>query len=277
MKASEIRKDARASLKGKWGTGVLMFLLSIIVELVLLWIPKLAGGPETTIGYILNIAMFVLLVPLSLGLIFAFMKLKRNEDVKSYDFITLGFSNFGKAWSIWFSKFVALLVPALISFVGMILTIVGTARFFNMSFKEFVDAMSSTTTPVIESAGSPDLLFVGMLLILAGWIYSIIKSFAIYLTDYIAYDEPELSSFKTVKKSKELMKGNKAKLFFLGLSFIGWAILGAITFGIGLLWVMPYMQVAFVCFYDAIIGKKESNPIETNKVENNPIEAKDEQ
>jgi uncharacterized membrane protein len=51
------------------------------------------------------------------------------------------------------------------------------------------------------------------------------------------------------------MLGNKAKSFRLGLSFIGWAILSIFTFGIGLLWLIPYMNVSVAKFYDDIKEK----------------------
>ena len=54
------------------------------------------------------------------------------------------------------------------------------------------------------------------------------------------------------------MSGHRGDLFLLELSFIGWAILAVFTLGIGCLWLLPYMQVAKVCFYEEIIGKKES-------------------
>jgi uncharacterized membrane protein len=46
------------------------------------------------------------------------------------------------------------------------------------------------------------------------------------------------------------MKGYKWKLFLLDLSFIGWILLGFITFSIGLLWVRPYMETAHAEFYE---------------------------
>ena len=55
------------------------------------------------------------------------------------------------------------------------------------------------------------------------------------------------------------MKGNKGNCFVLTLSFIGWAILAALTFGIGMLWLMPYIQVSMVCFYEHIINKNSND------------------
>ena len=54
-----------------------------------------------------------------------------------------------------------------------------------------------------------------------------------------------------------MMRGNKWKFFCLNLSFIGWAFLCVFTFGIGLLWLMPYMENAFIAFYDIANGSLE--------------------
>lgn len=69
----------------------------------------------------------------------------------------------------------------------------------------------------------------------------------------IAAENPEMSSKEVVQKSREIMTNNRAKLFFLELSFIGWAFLAGLTFGIGLLWLAPYMQVARISFYKYLI------------------------
>ena len=53
-------------------------------------------------------------------------------------------------------------------------------------------------------------------------------------------------------KLYRMMKGNRGKIVLLSVSFIGWAILTVFTLGIGYLWLMPYMMVAEVCFYEKV-------------------------
>ena len=48
------------------------------------------------------------------------------------------------------------------------------------------------------------------------------------------------------------MDGRKGNLFCLDLSFIGWALLAALTAGIGNLWLMPYMTVSRAAFYRSL-------------------------
>lgn len=80
----------------------------------------------------------------------------------------------------------------------------------------------------------------------------IIKGIAYSMYPYILRDEPELSVWQTLKKSDEIMKGYKGRFFTLMLSFIGWIILGAFTFGILYVWLVPYMQMSAVKFYDEV-------------------------
>lgn len=81
------------------------------------------------------------------------------------------------------------------------------------------------------------------------YIPGIIKMYSYAMTPYILKDEPELGADAVITKSMAMMRGNKMKLFLLDLSFIGWIILAMITFGIGFLWLAPYMQNARAAFY----------------------------
>lgn len=85
-----------------------------------------------------------------------------------------------------------------------------------------------------------------LLLVIPG----IIKSYSYAMTDFILKDEPLLANNAAIEKSMAMMDGNKMKLFLLDLSFIGWAILSLFTFGIGLLFLQPYIQSAHAAFYE---------------------------
>lgn len=80
----------------------------------------------------------------------------------------------------------------------------------------------------------------------------IIKSFSYAMTPYIIDEYPELSPSEAIHRSRMMMKGHKFDLFWLYLSFIGWFILAAFTFGIGYLWLAPYAQTAEAAFYEEV-------------------------
>lgn len=85
-----------------------------------------------------------------------------------------------------------------------------------------------------------------MLFIIPG----IIKAFAWILVPYILAENPDMNAKEAMALSAEMMKGNKWKFFVLSLSFIGWHILAAITFGIlNIFYVGPYFQLTVAEFY----------------------------
>lgn len=85
----------------------------------------------------------------------------------------------------------------------------------------------------------------------------IIKCFSYAMTPYILIEHPEMSVNKAIDESIYLMDGHKFDYFYLGLSFIGWIILSIMSFGIGFIWLIPYMQTTMAAFYADL--KKEKN------------------
>ena len=83
----------------------------------------------------------------------------------------------------------------------------------------------------------------------------IILTLSYSLVPIILIKKPELGIVETLKYSREKMQGHKLDAFVLGLSFIGWAILGTLTFGILYIWLFPYMQLTFTKFYLNILGE----------------------
>ena len=74
---------------------------------------------------------------------------------------------------------------------------------------------------------------------------------------FILADNQNIGVMEAIRESKRLMKGNKWKFFCLYLSFFGWMLLGSLTI-VGNLFVMPYMYVTFVAFYDIANGSLRS-------------------
>lgn len=82
----------------------------------------------------------------------------------------------------------------------------------------------------------------------------IIAIFNYAMTEYILAENPEMSANEVINRSKQMMKGNRMRLFWLEISFIGWSILCILTFGIGFLWLNPYKYAAETIFYREISG-----------------------
>lgn len=91
-----------------------------------------------------------------------------------------------------------------------------------------------------------------LLLIVPG----VIASFSYSMAPYILYENPGMSASEAITASKELMRGNKWRLFCLELSFFGWSLLAALTLGIGGLFLRPYVEAAGAAFYREIKAEK---------------------
>ncbi len=80
----------------------------------------------------------------------------------------------------------------------------------------------------------------------------IIKSVAYSFTPYILAENPNVGYKEAIKISMVLTDGRKGELFLLTLSFIGWFFLSALTFGIALIYVIPYYQTTMAQAYEQI-------------------------
>ena len=85
----------------------------------------------------------------------------------------------------------------------------------------------------------------------------IIQSLSYAMTPFILEDHPELTASEAINRSKKLMDGHKMDLFILSLTFIGWDILSALTFGIGFLFLNPYRNAAYAAFYRNISAPRQ--------------------
>ena len=81
----------------------------------------------------------------------------------------------------------------------------------------------------------------------------IVKSYAYSMADYVIYENPNLTADEAITISCKLTDGAKGELFVFDLSFIGWNLLNAFTFGIlGIVYAHPYMYTAHAAIYDTL-------------------------
>lgn len=107
--------------------------------------------------------------------------------------------------------------------------------------------------------GETFLLYLKMTLFIILWsllfiIPGIVKALAYSMSYYIMAENPEMNSTDALAESERMMKGHKGRLFCLYLSFIGWFLLSILTFGLLLIYVIPYTYAATVAFYKELKG-----------------------
>ena len=130
---------------------------------------------------------------------------------------------------------------------------------------------SSLASMMFAPADTSDLAvmggFLGFLgLIFLGMVISVCinlpVSYAYSMAHMIMADYPGVGAIEAMRLSRQMMKGNKFRLWCLDLSFIGWHLLGACCCGLGAYAVTPYQYVARAAFYHEISGRKTPEDVE---------------
>lgn len=157
-----------------------------------------------------------------------------------------------------------LAISAIIMIIAAILKIVignallvGGSRFFIANQVE--KARIGELAFGFKCGGFGNIVLVMFLRDLFTWLWTllfiipgIIKHYEYLMVPYILAENPQMSQKEVFQISKQMMMGQKMNAFVLDLSFIGWKILQAITFGIvGVFYVEPYYQATIAEMYTA--------------------------
>ena len=122
----------------------------------------------------------------------------------------------------------------------------------------------TVTSDSISPTGSI-ISIIGTVLLVIAMVYMTVKYFLYALSYFVLNDRQDLLPKQAVEESARLMQGHRGQFFWLCLSFIGWMILSVIAFGLGYLWVLPYIVITQAFFYEYLAGKKQNEPeIEIN-------------
>lgn len=69
------------------------------------------------------------------------------------------------------------------------------------------------------------------------------------LVYFLMVDHPGERPKQLLVHSRELMHGNRGRLLYIQLSFIGMYILGLLSFGLAMFWIYPYTRMTLTEFY----------------------------
>ena len=236
--AADFRRIARDALRGKWAIAVIAGLIAVL----------LGGIASDNSGFKINLDSSGVSANLEIG----------GQTVYSTG---SGLnSEFGAflAGSIVYILLAALAMAAVYYVLGSIIE-VGYAR-FNL---DLVDRQKDPemgalfgyfshwkTTVAAKLLRRVYVLLWSLLFIIPG----IVAGYSYAMTSYILAEHPELTASEAIERSKQMMRGNRGRLFCMQFSFIGWSLLCSLTVGIGNLWLRPYQQAATAAFYREISG-----------------------
>ena len=89
-------------------------------------------------------------------------------------------------------------------------------------------------------------------------------SLGISLSFYLLLDFPQNSGRETLALCWRIMKGHRGRLFALELGFLPLMLLCILSFGIGFLWLEPYMQMTYTCFFLDLMNPKSKKTAHTS-------------
>lgn len=293
MSISEIKKDAKDFLAGKYWYVLGLCAMFFATIFCISFISGIVSALIPLIGNIVGlVASVALTLPVSYGFTKTLYKMKKGEEVKIVNFFVEGFDSFKRSiatwWSSYWRQFLKCLPGKIISGIGMLLLIIYlfywviTTAALSEGFQDtlqrvleedyyevmtgiynVVDAISpySTTFNVFN--------IVGHLLVFVGWLITIPFVLQYIIYEIVAVAREDLNAAEVARESERIMKGNRFKYIGLVLSFIGWYILCLLTCGLGYIFLVPYIQVVKVSFYQSIA---EDNKVVNTEETAQPIQ-----
>lgn len=98
------------------------------------------------------------------------------------------------------------------------------------------------------------------------WIPGIIKTYSYMMVPYIIAENSSLDKSRVFELSRKMMRGHKWEAFVLGLSFLGWNFLGAMTGGlVSIFYANPYQHATYAEFYSALKAEAIQKGIATSE------------
>lgn len=147
---------------------------------------------------------------------------------------------------------------ALPLYIGFISYILGLTRKEEVSFTDIFQDYKKIGLIVVTLIISYVFIIFGYILLI---IPGIMIAFSLVMVGYLLADSKETSISEAkniIRESIEMMNGYKLDYFIFELSFIGWYFLGAITFGIAYIYVIPYFTFANTLYYQRLKEKRKS-------------------
>ena len=109
------------------------------------------------------------------------------------------------------------------------------------------------------NSGSANLLSALIFVLALGLIINVYVSLMYSQSFFILHDFPDRSAKEILSLSRNLMKGNKFRLFYINVSFIPLYILGCISLFVPLLWIGVYRYATNCAFYQDLIAGTSRN------------------
>lgn len=229
--SAELKASAREHLLGHYGTTIGAFMitgaLTGIITLAVSLIVDLSTVPGTIIYYAIMFLVSVLTGLFSSGSAYLYLKLICGRPVSVGD-LFYGFQ---------LCPDKAIIIQAWITLLTYISSL--PQIILNYMMLANVNHLNKVMNLMLPYALS--LIFSGVVSVMLGLFYA--------QTYFLLHDFPQYTAKELLQKSRRLMVHHKGRLFYLYVSFLPLMLLGFLSFGLALLWVVPYMAATEAEFF----------------------------
>lgn len=231
---AELKNSAKIKLEGYFGLAISAILLVqcinyIVTSLVTGLVPGM-DIPSIVLSFLLSAVVSVLLGIFNTGLSFFFLSLACGKPCVS---------------STVFYGFMA--QPEKSVKISLVHSVVNLVCLTPFQFFSMLLIQTRNTTYLLPA----------LITIVVGLLIYVPVSLLISQTYFIIVDFPKYSAKEVLRTSCRIMKQHMWKLFYLELSFLPLMLLCVLTCGIGLIWLLPYMQMTYACFYLDIMNPEK--------------------
>lgn len=235
--ASQLKATARGHLTGRYAVLIIAYMISNLITNIPSLFVSYTANPYTSSGSLINTGASLILSFISVIFLVGqnriCLRYARGTDMVPVSEMWYGFKgNADKTIITYFLFFIRFLLYS-VPFIGLLSCIL---------------IMGDTLLLVF-------LTVAALIFMLYMWIRLELDYALVF---FLLIDYPTETPRKLLAHSKQLMKGNKGRLFYLQLSFIGMLLLVLLSFGIAMFWVYPYMRMTFTEFYLDLTSNRET-------------------
>lgn len=226
-----MKASAREQLLGHYGTVIGAFLVEYAligtVTVAVSLIVDIATVPGTIIYYAIMFLVSVLTGLFTSGSAYLYLKLICGRPVSVGD-LFYGFQ---------LCPDKAIIIQAWITLITYIASLPQTI--FSYIIIANINHPSKMMLFLLPYALS--MILSGIVSVIVGLVYA--QAF------FLLHDFPQYTARELLQKSRRLMVHHKGRLFYLYVSFLPLMLLGLLSCGLALLWVMPYMAATEAEFF----------------------------
>jgi uncharacterized membrane protein len=228
LTASQLKAQARGHLAGRYALPIMAYIIARLLINIPSMLVSYTTQPYNVSGYLIDLTVsFILSCIMTIFMVGQkriCLSYSRSENLLPLSEMWYGFK--GRADEI------------IITFFLLFIRYLAAAVPFIAAFSFYLTQPSRTELLALTILCA---VFMVVMLIRLELDYA--------LTFFLMVDYPQKRPKELLSYSKQLMKGNRGRLLYLQLSFIGMFFLVLLSFGIAMFWVYPYLNMTLTEFY----------------------------